>query len=100
MVANLDPEQVRKLADWGLTWNDRASFVGWAQSLISLVFNRFAPFRRQAIKNGVEKEQGRQSNPLRIRDLWPQASEFWKIIPDLKTVNNPDPDSFRPQNQR
>ena len=24
-----DPEQVRKLADWGLTQNDIASFVGW-----------------------------------------------------------------------
>ena len=40
-----DPEQVRKLAGWGLTQNDRASFVGWspslrlwAQSLISLGF--------------------------------------------------------------
>jgi hypothetical protein len=29
MVANIDPEQVRKLAGWGLTQNDRASFVGW-----------------------------------------------------------------------
>jgi hypothetical protein len=25
-----DPEQVRKLAGWGLTQNDRASFVGWS----------------------------------------------------------------------
>ena len=33
-----DPEQVRKLAGWGLTQNDRASFVGWSQSLISLGF--------------------------------------------------------------
>jgi len=29
MVPNIDPEQVRKLAGWGLTQNDRASFVGW-----------------------------------------------------------------------
>ena len=35
---NIDPEQVRKLAGWGLTQNDRASFVGWSQSLISLGF--------------------------------------------------------------
>ena len=28
-------EQVRKLAGWGLTQNDIASFVGWSQSLIS-----------------------------------------------------------------
>ena len=35
MVPNIDPEQVRKLAGWGLTQNDRASFVGWSQSLIS-----------------------------------------------------------------
>ncbi len=27
---NIDPEQVRKLAGWGLTQNDRASFVGWS----------------------------------------------------------------------
>jgi hypothetical protein len=46
MVPNIDPEQVRKLAGWGLTQNDRASFVGWspqlrlwAQSLISLGFS-------------------------------------------------------------
>jgi hypothetical protein len=31
---NFDPEQVRKLAGWGLTQNDRASFVGWSQSLL------------------------------------------------------------------
>ena len=29
MVPNIDPEQVRRLARWGLTQNDRASFVGW-----------------------------------------------------------------------
>ena len=33
-----DPEQVRKLAGWGLTQNDIARFVGWSQSLISLGF--------------------------------------------------------------
>ncbi len=29
MVPSIDPEQVRKLAGWGLTQNDIASFVGW-----------------------------------------------------------------------
>jgi len=38
MVPNIDPEQVRKLAGWGLTQNDMASFVGCGQSLISLGF--------------------------------------------------------------
>ena len=38
MVPNIDPEQFRKLAGWGLTQNDIASFVGWSQSLISLGF--------------------------------------------------------------
>ena len=38
MVPNIDPEQVRKLAGWGLTQNDRASFVGWSQSLLGLRF--------------------------------------------------------------
>jgi hypothetical protein len=38
MVPHIDPEQVRKLAGWGLTQNDRASFVGWSQSLLSLGF--------------------------------------------------------------
>ncbi len=28
-VPNIDPEQVRKLAGWGVTQNDRASLVGW-----------------------------------------------------------------------
>jgi len=40
MVPSIDPEQVRKLAASGLTWNDRASFVGCSQSLISLGFHR------------------------------------------------------------
>jgi len=26
-----------------------------------------------------------------MKDLWPSASQFWKIIPDLIAVNNPDP---------
>ncbi len=38
MVPNIDPGQVRKLAGWGLTQKDIASFVGWSQSLISLGF--------------------------------------------------------------
>ena len=38
---NIDPEQVRKLAGWGLTENDIASFVGWSQSLISPRFSSF-----------------------------------------------------------
>src|SRR5208337_3633823 len=29
MVPNIAPEQVRKLAGWGLTQNDIASFAGW-----------------------------------------------------------------------
>jgi predicted transcriptional regulator len=35
MVPNIDPEQVRKLAGWGLTQKDIASSVGWSRSLIS-----------------------------------------------------------------
>ena len=38
---NIDPEQVRKLAGWGLTQNDIASFVGWSQSLVSLRSSSF-----------------------------------------------------------
>ena len=30
MVPSIDPEQVPKLAGWGLTQNNRASFVGWS----------------------------------------------------------------------
>ncbi len=29
MVPNIDPEQVRKLAGWRLTQDNRASFAGW-----------------------------------------------------------------------
>ena len=78
LVSNIDPEQVRKLAGWGLTQNDRASFVGWSQSLISLGFESFYDYRRQAIQNGVEQGHGTQSNPLGMKDLWPSASRFWK----------------------
>ena len=73
---NIDPEQVRKLAAWGLTQNDRASFVGWSQSLISLGFSSIYAFRRQAIKNGIEQGHGTESNPLDMKDLWPSASRF------------------------
>src|SRR5208337_3247419 len=71
MVPNIDPEQVRKLAGWGLTQNDIASLVGWSQSLVSLGFSSICAFRRQAIKNGVEQGHGTQSNPLGMKDLWP-----------------------------
>ncbi len=71
---NIDPEQVRKLAGWGLTQNDIASFVGWSQSLVSLRFSSFDDFRRHAIKNGVEQGHGTQSNPLGMKDLWPSAT--------------------------
>src|SRR5208337_4472748 len=55
----------------------------------------------QAIKNGVEQGHGTQSNRSGIKDLWPSASRFWHLIkPGSETVNNPDPESFRPQNQR
>src|SRR5208337_4138900 len=65
------------------------------------VFDRFTTLRRQAIKNGVEQGHGTQSNRLGMKDLWPSASRFWHLIkPGSETVNNPDPDSFRPQNQR
>ena len=30
MVPKIDPEQVRTLAGWGLTQNDRASFIRWS----------------------------------------------------------------------
>ena len=74
MVPNIDPEQVRKLAGWGLTQKDIASFVGWSQSVISLRFSSFYAFRRQAIKNGIEQGHGTQPNRLAMKDLWPSAS--------------------------
>jgi hypothetical protein len=37
-LGDIDLEQVCKLAGWGLTQNDIASFVGWSQSPISLGF--------------------------------------------------------------
>jgi len=74
MVPSIDPEQVRKLAGWGLTQNDIASFVGCSQSLISLRFSSFYALRRQEIKNGVEQGHGTQPNRLGMKDLWPSAS--------------------------
>src|SRR5208282_4284431 len=78
MVPNIDPEQVRKLAGWVLTQNDRASIVCWSQSLLSLPFGSLYDYRRQAIKNGVQQGHGTQSNPLGMKDFWPSASRFWK----------------------
>src|SRR5208337_3437282 len=76
MVPNIDPEQVRKLAGWGLTQNDRASFVGWSQSLISLGpvphqpgFLINSPYRRLAIRNSVERGHGTRSKCCYMNDL-------------------------------
>jgi hypothetical protein len=74
MVPSIDPEQVRKLAGWGLTQNDIASFVGCSQSLISPRFSSFTTLRRHAMKNGVEQGHGTQPNRLGMKDLWPSAS--------------------------
>jgi hypothetical protein len=32
-----------------------------------------------------------------MKDLWLSASQFWKIIPDLKAVKNPDPSHSDPK---
>ncbi len=47
-----------------------------------------------------EQGRGTQSNRWGIKDLWPSASDSGRIKPGSETVNNPDPDPFRPQNQR
>ena len=76
-----DPEQVRKLAGWGLTQNDIASFVGWSTAgspSSAWVFNQFTPLRRLAIKNPLEQGHGTQPNRFGIKDLWQSSSRFWK----------------------
>ena len=53
------------------------------------------------LKTGIEQGHGTQPNCSGMKDLWPSASRFWHLIkPGSETFNNPDPDSFRPQNQR
>ena len=53
------------------------------------------------LKTGIEQGHGTQPNRSGMKDLWPSASRFWHLIkPGSETVNNPDPDSFRPQGQR
>ena len=100
IVPNIDPEQVRKLAGWGLTQRDIASSSAGVSPSSAWVFNQFRPLRRLVIKNRVEQGHGTQSNRFGIKDSWPSASRNSKIKPGSETVNNPDPDSFRPQNQR
>ena len=75
---NIDPEQVRKLAGWGLTENNKPASSAGVSPSSAWVFSRFTTLRRQAIKNGVEQGHGTQSNPLGMKDLWPLASRFWK----------------------
>ena len=102
MVPNIDPEQVRKLAGWGLTQNDRASFVGWSQSSLSAgVFHRFMTIGVGAIKNGVEQGHGQlPSGTGGMKDCGQRQADSGRIKPGSETVNNPDPDSFRAQIQR
>ena len=107
--------KVAKTEQGGLPWGDFFAGQAWlgaehndivASSAVvspssAWVFNRFTPLRRQTIKNGVEQGHWTQSNRLGMKDLWPSVSRL--LAPDqarVKTVNNPDPDSFRPQNQR
>ena len=53
------------------------------------------------LKTGIEQGHGTQPNRSGMKDLWPSATRFWHLIkPGSETVNNPDPDSFRPQGQR
>ncbi len=53
------------------------------------------------LKTGLEQGHGTQPNRSGMKDLWPSASRFWHLIkPGSETVNNPDPDCFRPQGQR
>ena len=75
MVPNIDPEQVRKLAGWGLTQNDKAlrrlvspAFGCGPSPSSAWVFNQFTPLRRLAIKNPVEQGHGTQPNRLGIKD--------------------------------
>jgi hypothetical protein len=63
MVPNIDPEQVRKLAGWGLTQNDIASFVGWSHPSSAWVFNRFTPLGVRLLKTGLNKVMGRNLIP-------------------------------------
>ncbi len=77
MVPNIDLEQVRELAGWGVTQNDKASFVGWSPQPSAVgpsppsawVSNHFYPLRRLVIRNPVEQDHGTQSNPLGMKDL-------------------------------
>jgi hypothetical protein len=79
MVPNIDPAQVRKLAGWGLTENDRDSSVGWSPPSFGCwsspasagVLHSFYPLRRQIMQNPVEQGHETRSNPLLPQDLWP-----------------------------
>jgi hypothetical protein len=59
LFGSIDPEQVRKLAGWGLTQNDIASFVGFSQFLISVGFSSSYDYRRRQLKTGLNKVMGR-----------------------------------------
>jgi len=63
---NIDPEQVRKLAGWGLTQNDTASFVGWSPQPSAVgpvphqpVFHRLMTIGVWYEKRGLNKVMGR-----------------------------------------
>jgi hypothetical protein len=95
LLAGVDAErqsQLRRLVSPAFGCGPSPSSAG--------VCNHCYPLRRLVIRNPVEQGHGTQSNPLGMKDLWLSAGQFWKIIPDLETVNSRDPDPFRPQNQR
>jgi len=92
----------------GLTHNDRASFVGWCPQPSAVGPVPYQPgflinLRPKGVwrlETGLNKVMGRNLIHWVRETCGHRQADSGKNKPGSETVNNPDPDSFRPQNQR
>src|SRR5271165_6359406 len=64
------------------------------------VFDRFMTIGVRQLKTGLNKVMGRNLIARVSKTCGNRQADSGKIKPGSETVKNPDPDSFRPQNQR
>src|SRR5208337_358305 len=64
------------------------------------VFDRFMTIGVRQLKTGLNKVMGRNLIARVSKTCGHRQADSGRIKPGSETVNNPDPDPFRPQNQR
>ena len=85
--------------DGPLLRTEAASSAGVSPSS-AWVFDRFMTIGVRQLKTGLNKVMGRNLIARVSKTCGHRQADSGRIKPGSETVNNPDPNSFRPQNQR